>query len=92
MPTQAAAAASGPEAGNTADAASTPEAMARQAAAPTLAATATAQPEAAQAEQKTMLTSASAPATLQLDPLRLAWIVLAGLALLLTATTLIVRM
>ncbi|HJW84702.1 MAG TPA: zf-HC2 domain-containing protein [Anaerolineae bacterium] len=91
MPTQAEAA-SGAEPDKTADAANTPEAMARQAAAaPTPAATAAAQPEAAQAEQKTSLTSASAPATLQLDPLRLAWIVLAGLALLLTATTLIVR-
>ena len=89
MPTPPPAPASGAEANKTVEATSTPEAMSLQAAAPTPAATV--QAETAQPEQKTLVTSAAAPATLQLDPLRLAWIVLAGLALSLTAATLILR-
>ena len=87
--TQAAAEASGAEANKSVEATGTPEAMSLQAAAPTPAATV--QADMAQAEQKTMVTSLAAPATLRLDPLRLAWVVLAGLALVLTATTLILR-
>ena len=93
-PTMTAIAPAGTAASKTAEATATPEAMMMDAAAPTQSTTPTAdgaQADAAQPDQAASYAAPAAPPTPQIDLVRGAWIALAGLAVTLTAATLIIR-